>query len=83
MFLIKRAFVGKKDLYLSKCTVKQQLNLMRLYEVLKMTFHYDATSITQNFEWYICVSKVAKIRFRILKVLVTHHQAEVKKIWKI
>jgi len=26
---------------------------MRLYEMLKKTFHYDATSITQTFEWYM------------------------------
>ena len=31
MFLIKSAFVGKKALYLPKCTVKQQLKLFLGY----------------------------------------------------
>jgi hypothetical protein len=26
---------------------------MRLYEMLKKTFHYDATSITQTLEWHM------------------------------
>jgi hypothetical protein len=41
MFLISRAFVGKKNLYLSKCTVKQQLkniaSKFKLYKTVNLT----------------------------------------------